>query len=261
MLREALLKLINSPPHPPSVSVAVQVSPTDLTRRRGHVAMVLKVLILAGAASIGALVFSRRKGGGKARGGWKRSDALNAFQQLLGLKGDSKGPLRGIKFAIQDVYDVKGRRTGLGSPALSPRPLSRRHFHWVRSSSSNEGMSFASLSISKKCMASHAWAGRGMTRFPAAVSTCPVVTVVLSVEVIFFSSFPMRCTNIILEEEEEEEEAKRGRGTGHKTGRARMEGYKGKNGRVRVEGYEGKNGRVRTEGYPGKNGSARMGNV
>jgi hypothetical protein len=32
----------------------------------------------------------------------------------------------------------------------------------------------------------------------------------------------MRCTNIILEEEEEEEEAKRGRGTGHKTGRARM---------------------------------------
>jgi Asp-tRNA(Asn)/Glu-tRNA(Gln) amidotransferase A subunit family amidase len=79
--------------------------------------MVLKVLILAGAASIGALVFSRRKGGGKARGGWKRSDALNAFQQLLGLKGDVKGPLRGIKFAIQDVYDVKGRVTGLGSPA------------------------------------------------------------------------------------------------------------------------------------------------
>ena len=75
------------------------------------------MLILAGAASIGALVFSRRKGGGMARGGWKRSDALNAFQQLLGLKGDVKGPLRGIKFAIQDVYDVKGRVTGLGSPA------------------------------------------------------------------------------------------------------------------------------------------------
>ena len=80
--------------------------------------MVLKILILASAASIGALVFSRRgKGGGKARRWRKRSDALNAFQELLRLKGNAKGPLRGIRFAIQDVFDVQGRVTGLGSPA------------------------------------------------------------------------------------------------------------------------------------------------
>ena len=35
------------------------------------------------------------------------SDALNAFQELLRLKGNAKGPLRGIRFAIQDVFDVQ----------------------------------------------------------------------------------------------------------------------------------------------------------
>jgi amidase len=46
------------------------------------------------------------------------NDRLGAFSRLTHVeaKGVSRGPLRGLTFAIKDIYDVAGQRTGFGSP-------------------------------------------------------------------------------------------------------------------------------------------------
>jgi amidase len=46
------------------------------------------------------------------------NDRLGAFcrDTHVELKGSSHGPLAGLKFAVKDIYDVAGHRTGFGSP-------------------------------------------------------------------------------------------------------------------------------------------------
>ena len=46
------------------------------------------------------------------------NDRLGAFcrDTYVEMEGASHGPLRGLKFAVKDIYDVAGHRTGFGNP-------------------------------------------------------------------------------------------------------------------------------------------------
>lgn len=55
-----------------------------------------------------------------------RTEAEKADAELR--SGDSRGPLHGIPFAVKDVIDVAGERTGLGLPHLAREPVAEDAF-------------------------------------------------------------------------------------------------------------------------------------
>lgn len=88
--------------------------------------MVLRAVILAGVMSLGAILLKSRRKKTQAGGGKKaigKSGALNAFVELVTIPAAAADAtatpraLHGLKFAVKDIFDVKGRVTGFGSPA------------------------------------------------------------------------------------------------------------------------------------------------
>jgi Asp-tRNA(Asn)/Glu-tRNA(Gln) amidotransferase A subunit family amidase len=96
--------------------------------------MALRALIVAGAlSSIGAIVFksrSKKKAGGGGGGKARCDGRNNAFVELVKLPAAAAAPpsttttkpaparlLDGLKFAVKDIFNVKGRVAGFGSPA------------------------------------------------------------------------------------------------------------------------------------------------
>jgi len=59
------------------------------------------------------------------------NDRLGAFccDTHVEMEGASDGPLLGLTFAVKDIYDVAGHRTGFGSPdwLRTHQPARRRH--------------------------------------------------------------------------------------------------------------------------------------
>jgi amidase len=63
----------------------------------------------------------------------RRGSAFVPHDLAAPVRGRAAGPLAGLTFAVKDMYDIAGERTGGGSPQwLAAQPLARRHADAVR---------------------------------------------------------------------------------------------------------------------------------